>query len=74
MGILDNFESYLEKQDEMSENQEPIFKEVRGTDNVILNWIGNLCGRISHIFLQPHIKWGTMFEWDLKEDIDKEDY
>jgi hypothetical protein len=49
------------------------WKKVNGSDNLILNAIGNLCGRISHIFLKPSIKWGTMYEWDLEEDIDKED-
>jgi hypothetical protein len=50
------------------------WKKHKGSDNPILNAIGNLCGRISHMFLKPHIRWGTMYEWDMTEDIDKEDW
>ena len=55
----------------MSEN----WTKVKGSDNPILNIIGNICGRISAIFLKPHMRWGTVWEWDLdlEEDIDKED-
>jgi hypothetical protein len=48
------------------------WKKHKGSDNPILNTIGNLCGWISHIFLKPQIRWGTMWEWDITEDIDKE--
>lgn len=40
------------------------------------NWFkrtySNIMGRISHLFLKQYLKWGTTFEWDLKEDIDKD--
>ena len=56
----------------MSEN----WNQIKGSENPILNFIGNMCGKISHIFLKPHIRWGTMFEYqfDLEEDIDKPEY
>jgi len=42
------------------------------------NWFkrtySNVMGRISHIFLKEYLKWGTTFEWDLQEDIDKDDF
>jgi hypothetical protein len=56
----------------MSEN----WKKSKGSDNLILNTIGNICGWVSHIFLKPNIRWGTMWEYkfDLEEDIDKDEY
>jgi hypothetical protein len=32
-------------------------------------------GRISHIFLMQYLKWGTTFEYefDLEEEVDKDD-
>jgi hypothetical protein len=42
------------------------------------NWFkrtySNVMGRISHVFLKEYLKWGTTFEWDLQEDIDKDDF
>ena len=41
------------------------------------NWFkrtySNAMGWISHKFLNQYLKWGTTFEWDLKEDIYKDD-
>jgi len=41
------------------------------------NWFkrtySNVMGWISHIFLKEYLKWGTTFEWDLEEEIDKDD-
>lgn len=56
----------------MSEN----WKKIKGSENPILNMIGNICGKVSHVFLKFNIKWGTMWEYDidLEEDIDKEEY
>jgi hypothetical protein len=54
----------------MSEN----WNQIKGSDNPILNTIGNICGRISSIFLKPHMWWGTVWEWDATEDIDKDEY
>ena len=50
------------------------WRKTQGSDNPILNAIGNLCGRISHMFLKPHMRWGTMYEWDMDEEIDREDW
>jgi hypothetical protein len=52
------------------------WKKIKGSENPILNAIGNICGKISHIFLKPSIRWGTMWEFDLdlEEDIDKQEY
>ena len=36
--------------------------------------MGNICGKISHMFMGPQLKWGTMFKWDMIEDIDKPEY
>jgi hypothetical protein len=54
----------------MSEN----WNKVKGSDNPILNTVGNICGKISSIFLRPHMWWGTMYELDMTEDIDKDEY
>ena len=43
------------------------------------NWFkrtySNIMGEISHLFLNQYLKWGTTFEYefDLEEDIDKDD-
>ena len=50
----------------MSEN----WNKEKGSDNPILNAIGNICGVIAHWFLKPQMKWGTM--WTLNFD-DEED-
>ena len=56
------------------ETKDKMFKEIRGTENKFLNWVGNICGKISHMFMGPQLKWGTMFKWDMIEDIDKPEY
>ena len=42
------------------------------------NWFkrtySNIMGEISHLFLNQYLKWGTTYEWDLTEDIDKDEY
>ena len=54
----------------MSEN----WNEIKGSENPILNAIGNMCGHISKIFLKPQMRWGTMWTLDFEEDIDKSEY
>ena len=41
--------------------------------NLFKRTYSNVMGWISHKFLKQYLKWGTTFEWDLKEDIDRED-
>ena len=50
------------------------WNEIKGSKNPILNAIGNMCGRISKIFLKPQMRWGTMWTLDFEEDIDKDEY
>lgn len=55
------------------------FIEIKGSNNFILNKIGNICGWIAHRFQHLEWRWGTMYEWgfddlDLEEDINKPEY
>ena len=34
----------------------------------------DVMGWISHVFLKQYLKWGTTWELDLEEDIDKDDF
>jgi len=52
----------------MSEN----WTKEKGSANPILNMIGNICGKLSHILMKPQIRWGTMWTLEFSEDIDKE--
>ena len=60
----------------MSENRDDVWSKVSETDNKLLNFVGNMSGRIANVFLKPYIRWGTMWEYkfDMQEDIDKEEY
>jgi hypothetical protein len=45
------------------------WQRVSETDNKFLNLIGNICGWISGMFLKPYIRWGTMWTYELDDDI-----
>lgn len=53
----------------MNEN----WSKEKGSQNPILNLIGNICGKVSHMFLKPYSRWGTVWTLEFGEDIDKED-
>lgn len=55
------------------------FNEIKGTDNIILNIIGNMCGWVAYKFQNVQLKWGTMYEWpldflDFEENINKPEF
>jgi hypothetical protein len=50
------------------------WKQSRGSDNPILNIIGNICGRISGLFIKPYLWWGTTWTINFKEEIDQDEY
>ena len=63
----------------MNKNKLDNFIEIKGSNNLFLNKIGNICGWIGYRLQGIQMRWGTMYEWDfndldLEEDINKPEY
>jgi hypothetical protein len=49
-------------------------RKIKHSNSIVLNTIGNICGFIGNIIHKPYYKWGTFWELNFLEDIDKEDH
>ena len=52
-------------------------RKIKHSNNWFLNKVGDVCGRIGHFISLPYYKWGTFWtldEFDMTEDIDKDEY
>ena len=63
----------------MNKSKSNQFIKIKGSNNPVLNTVGNVCGWIANLFQIVQIRWGTMYEWDfdnldLEEDINKPEY